>query len=74
MGSIKLLISAIDLWAFGLFLDFFKSLTSKFIKRENQISKKYIVCIFKIYERSINIWHQKEETHLLLIAKTMNRN
>lgn len=74
MGSIKLLTSAINLWAFGLFLDCFKFLNSRLIKRNAPISKKHIVFAFKIYERSVNIWHKKEEKHLLLIAKAMNKN
>ncbi len=74
MKSIKLLISAINLWAFGVFLDFFKLINSKLIKRNASLSKKHIVFAFKVYERSVIIWHKKEEKHLLLMAKTICKN
>ena len=74
MENIKLILSAVNLWAFGLFLDFFKHINSKLIKRNAPLSKKHIVFAFKAYERSITIWHKKEEKHLLLIAKKMCKN
>jgi len=74
MENTKLVLSAINLWALGLFLDFFKIINSKLIKRNAPLSKKHIVFAFKAYERSVNIWHRKEEKHLLLIAKVMNKN
>ena len=74
MESIKLLTSAINLWSFGLFLDFFKFINSKLIKSNSPLSKKHIVFAFKIYEYLVNSWQKKEEKHLFLIEKAMNKN
>ena len=74
MENVRLILSAINLWGLGLFLDFFKYINSKLIKRNAPLSKKHIVFAFNAYERSVNIWTKKEEKHLLLIAKAMSKN
>ena len=69
MENVKLILSAVNLWALGLFLDFFKYMNSKLIKRNAPLSKKHIVFAFKAYERSVNNWLKKEEKHLFVGEK-----
>lgn len=71
MKSLNILISAINLWIFGMFLDLFNSILSKLIKENPSLSKGYIVFLFKLYEHYIELWQRKEKQHLLLITKTL---
>lgn len=74
MQNTKLIISAINLWFFAIFLLLFKNTISILIKKNAPLSKKHIVLAFNLYERSVNIWQKKEQKHISLIAKAIYKN
>ncbi len=73
MKSFKIVMSAINLWIFGILIYIYKTIISFFIKKNAPLSKKHIVLAFKIYERSLTLWHQKEKRHITLLSKKLSR-
>lgn len=67
MKNTKIILSAIELWFFGLFIGLFKHIISAFIKINAPLSKRHIVITFKAYEHLLFIWYEKELKHLILL-------
>ena len=74
MQNTKLIISALTLWFFSIFLLLFKKTISILIKKNTPLSKKHIVLAFNLYECSVNVWQRKEKKHISLIANTIYKN
>ena len=72
MESFKIVMSAINLWIFGIIIHIYKTIISFFIKKNAPLSKKHIVLAFKIYERSLTLWSKKEKKHIKLLSKKLN--
>ncbi len=69
MKNIKIIISASNLWFFGVFLNLYNKIISQLIKREQNLSKKHVVLTFKLYE-NLNIkWRNHEKKHIMLISE-----
>ncbi|MBR3791397.1 MAG: hypothetical protein IKK18_01730 [Clostridia bacterium] len=68
MKKIQLLISATNLWIFGVFLYIYNEAFSQLLRKNSSLSKKHIVCISKSYEHYIEIWQKLERKHLVLIS------
>ena len=71
MESLIIVVSAINLWILGIFIHIYNTIISFFIKKNAQLSKKHIVLAFRIYERFLTIWHQKEKNHIKLLRKKL---
>lgn len=74
MQNTRLIISALNLWFFSIFLLLFKNTISILIKKNAPLSKKHIVLAFNLYERSVNVWQRKEQKHISLITNTIQKN
>lgn len=73
MEIFKIVISAINLWIFGLLIHINKTIISLLLKKNAPLSKKHIVLAFKIYERSLILWSKKEKKHIRLLEKKLSR-
>ncbi len=69
MKNIKLIISASNLWIFGVFLNLYNIIISHLITRNSNLSKKHIVLTFKLYEHFTDKWCKHEKKHIMLISK-----
>lgn len=73
MEIFKIVLSAINLWIFGLLIHIYKTIISFFTKKNAPLSKKHIVLAFKIYERSLTLWHKKEKKHIKFLKRKLSR-
>lgn len=68
MKNTKIMLSAIDLWFFGLFIAFFKKIISAPVKINASLSGRHTVLAFRAYERLLFLWYAREKKHLLLLT------
>ncbi len=69
MKNIKIIISASNLWFFGVFLNLYNKIISLLIEKEQKLSKKHIVLTFKLYENLNVKWCKHEKKHIMLISE-----